>query len=683
MSYDKKEIYEFSEFRLEVFERRLGRKGKAVRLADKAFDTLCVLVRRQGELITKDELMALVWPDAVVEENNLDQKISMLRTALGERSKGKEKIIETVRGHGYRFLPKVVKVDDAIAITKETPAAYISRSGIPPAFNRPDRGNVIAVPEWQRPKTAALANPAELPDPIQIQPVAPRAVDPGTLVQPRFWPKHRRLLAAVTSLTLLSLLGYLAWVSFRSPPVGGVLPIRSIAVLPFENDSNDGDAEYLSDGVTESLINHLSRLSELTVISRSAVFRYKGRTQDTQAIGKELNVGAVLTGSVKHVRDQIVISVRLDNVETKQQIWGNQFLREFDDIISLQSSISREVAENLSSKFSGDELRSLEKPETSNSEAYELYLRGRFFWNKRNKEGAEKAIELFRQATVADPAFALGRVGLADSYIFMWEYADASASEMLPRAEAEVEQALKLDDSLAEAHATSAFLHRLMWQWPQAESEYKRSLALNPNYESARIWYSIYFRDRRIFADALDQMKKANKLDPLSTIVGANTAYMYVLTDDPVSAAKQCETSLEIDPNSPLLRELLGIAYLKQDRIDEAIKQLEGAVETSKRESGRYLSSLGYAYAKAGQRAGAFGIVDELAKIYAEGKADGQNLAAVYAGLGDTENALAWLERDFKAHHPLLPEINWRFAFDGLRHESRFTDLVRRMNLEP
>ena len=686
MSYQTKEIYEFSRFRLEVYERKLLRDGKAVQLTDKAFDTLCVLVRRAGELVSKDELMATVWPDTVVEENNLDQKISMVRRALGEKARGKEKFIETVRGHGYRFLAEVVAVTDrSDSPNAGKPVKPIAFPESKTAGVSAPRKNVVSLAGYQPAQRArSIAALDEAGDSSRIgraETDAPVALHLAESTPSR-WPL--RILALVLFVSVLSGVSYLIYINARSSPEAPAAnSIQSVAVLPFENHSGNPDAEYISDGITESLINHLSQLPNLRVMSRSAVFRYKGKPQDTQVIGKELNVDAIVTGSVKQVGDQHVITVQLDHVQTARQMWGNQFVRQINDILGTQSAISREIAQNLSSRFSGEDLRLLDKAETTNPEAYELYVRGRYFWNKRNKESVEKAISHFRDAVALEPGFALGYVGLADSYIFLWDFADGRASEMLPKARAAVDRALQLDDSLAEAHATSGFIHRLNWEWNDAEREFQRSITLNPNYAPARIWFSIHLRNQKEFAVALNEMKKARELDPLSTVVGANMAYVLILTTEFESAIEQCNRTLELDPQAPVLHELTGVAYLKQGRVEEALPHFEKAAELSRRETSRYLSSLGHAYATAGRRADAMAILKELEDHYKDGSANGQNLAAVYVGLDDTNNALIWLERDFVVRAPLLAEINWRFAFDGIRGDPRFSDLVRRMNLTP
>jgi tetratricopeptide (TPR) repeat protein len=252
---------------------------------------------------------------------------------------------------------------------------------------------------------------------------------------------------------------------------------------------------------------------------------------------------------------------------------------------------------------------------------------------------------------------------------------------MFPKARTAIDLALQLDDSLAEAHASLALIYRHLWRWAEAEEEFKRAVSLNPNYSTVHIWFSIYFRNKRQFDDALREIKRAQELDPLSPVIGANVAYVFVLKNDPNSAVEQCKRVIELDPNAPLIHELLGIAYLKQQRYEEATAEFEKAVELSKRAESRYLSSLGYCYAVTGRHAESLAILKELEEKYNKHDASGRQLAGVYAGLGDKDQAFAWLERDFERRSLSLPEITWRFAFEDLRADPRYADLARRMGL--
>ena len=707
MPHAAKELYEFSRYRLDVAERVLTRNGKRVALADKAFDTLCVLVRNQGRLVGKDELMNAVWPDSVVEENNLDQKISALRRVLGEKGLDKEKFIETVRGHGYRFLPEVRKVE------RNAPAAEaaISSGRVPPPAS-------MVVPDVTGPDEATktlrkrcskcgrfyadetlvfcledgfLLSQASADSATAILPsdVTTDELPSGTYgsTGSRSFPpvtSARNALATgyffIAGVALLAVLGVAGYIYVGR---GGDTRIESVAVLPFVNTGNDPDAEYLSDGISEALINNLTELRQLRVVARTTAFRYKGKDIDPRDIGRELNVRAVLTGRVSLTSERLDVQVDLVDVATGSQLWGESFHRRVSDVLAVKQAIAHEAAKRLRLELTGEEQRNLDQPDTTSAEAYQYYLRGRHFWNKRNENDIKKAMEQFQRAVELDPNYALGHVGLADSHVFLHEFGSTSASESLPKARAAVDRALQIDDTLAEAYASSALINRLEWRWTEAEADFKRAIALNPNYAPAHIWLSVHYRNQRQFDEAMKEIRRAEELDPLSTVVGVNVAYLHILKNDPDSAIEQCRTVLELDPDSTVAHELIGAAHLKQGRFGEAVAAMEKAVDLSKRKNSRFLSGLGHAYAVFGRRTEALAVLNEIRQRYDEGEANGQNLAAVYAGLGDKERAFALLERDFAERRILLPEITWRYAFDGVRNDSRYADLVRRMGLQP
>ena len=490
---------------------------------------------------------------------------------------------------------------------------------------------------------------------------------------------NHKLAFVALSVLLLVAVGFSYWY-FSDRPASNK-PFESIAVMPFINESGNAEIDYLSDGITETLISSLSQLPGLNVKARSSVFRYKGKEVHAQTIGKELKVQALLNGRVVQRGPDLTFYVELVDAATENSLWKHTYHKTMTDLLVLQNDISRDVADKLRIKLTGADEQKLKKNYTENAEAYQLYLRGRYFWNRRNEEGIKKAIEQFQQAIERDPNYALGYVGLADSYVFLGEFTDAAPGEMLTKARAAADRALQLDDSLAEAHASSAIINRMQWRWAEAEEEFRRALSLNPNYANAHLWFSILLRNKRKFADALKEIQLAEELDPLSPVISANVAYVFVLTNNAEAAVEQCKRMLELDPNVPLIHELLGIAYLKQERRDEAIAQFEKAVELTKRANSRYLSSLGYGYGVAGRRTEALAILKELEEKNNKREAGELNIAGVYAGLGEQDKAFAWLEKSFAKRGILLPEVTWRYAFDGIRNDPRYLDLVRRMGL--
>ena len=460
------------------------------------------------------------------------------------------------------------------------------------------------------------------------------------------------------------------------------IPEKSIAVLPFENATHNADTEYLSDGISEALINSLSELQQLKVIARSTAFRYKGKQVDPQAVGRELKVRTVLMGVVRQLGDRLNVQVDLVDAMTGAQLWGQEYERKLADVLAVKQALVREVTEKLRLKLTGEQQQRLTQRDTTNPEAYQFYLRGRYYWEKRTAEKLKKAIEQFQQAADKDPNYALAYVGLADCYLLLEDYVGTPASETYPKAKAFAQRALQLDSSLAEAHTSLAYVNSNLWQWEQAEEEFKRALKLNPNYSTAHHWYNLYLLDMGRIDEAMAEIKRAHELDPLSLIIGTTLTYAYFAKGDVNSSIAQCKRVIDLDPNFPRAHEYLGLGYLKQGRHSEAIAELQKAVELSGRER-RSLRDLGYGYAISGKRAETLAVLKELEGKYEKHEAIGQDFAAVYAGLGEKDQAFAWLEKDFQARSGKLGWIRWTRDFESLRSDPRLADLLRRMGLKP
>jgi serine/threonine protein kinase/Tfp pilus assembly protein PilF len=491
--------------------------------------------------------------------------------------------------------------------------------------------------------------------------------------------KHHRRSLLIALLALIVVAVSLTYLIYFAVPAR---KIDSIAVLPFINASGDPNTEYLSDGISEALINSLTELQQLRVVARTTAFRYKNKEADPQQVGRELNVRAVLMGRVRQMGDTLNIQVDLVDATTGAQLWGQEYERKASDLLSIKQAVAREVTEKLRLRLSGDEQRQLTKRDTTNAESFQFYLRGRYYWNKRSAEGIRKATEQFQQAIDRDPNYALGYVGLADCYLQLEQYAGVPSSETVPKARAAVDRALQLDDSLAEAHASSASIYQKLWRWAEAEEEFKRAISLNPNYPTAHHWYAYYFYVKRQFDDAMREIKRAHELDPLSPVISENVALVYLFKNDVNSAIEQCQRTIELDPDFADAHYILGFAYLKRGRNEEATAEFQKAVELSGR-AGTYLGNLGYCYAVTGSRAEALAILKELEEKYARGESSGLFLAGVYAGLGDKDQAFAWLEKDFQQRSGQLPTVAWRLHFEGLRSDPRYADLLRRMGLKP
>jgi len=484
--------------------------------------------------------------------------------------------------------------------------------------------------------------------------------------------------ALLTALFLVAATAVGLWFYFGSKSSASV--ISSIAVMPFVNESRNADVEYLSDGMTEALIRSLSQLPKLNVKARSSVFRYKDKTTDTRTIGKELNVQAILNGRVIQRGDQLTLTLELTDVQTENVIWSERYDRKQADLVSLQAEIARDVSSKLKKKLSGAEEQKLAKAYTTNPEAYQHYLRGRFYWNKRNAENIYKAIEQFKAASEKDPAFALAYSGLADCYVVAPNYATITSSETLPSARAYAARAVEIDGSLAEAYASLGMVKFYSWDFDEAEPAFKRSIELNPAYPTAHHWYSRYLRGVGRTEEALAEIKRAKDLDPLSLVILNNVAENYMGRGDLVAAVGECKRIMELDPNFFGAYQTLTVLYSKQARLPEALTIAQKGVELSKR-SNQTLAMVGNVEARSGQRDAAHAIIIELEKRYGTKEADGRDLAVVYTGLGDKDKAFAWLEKSYKDHSHFLAMIRLESSLEPLHSDSRWNDLLRRVGL--
>ena len=457
--------------------------------------------------------------------------------------------------------------------------------------------------------------------------------------------------------------------------------IQSIAVMPFVNESGNQDVEFLADGMTETLIKSLSNLPNVNVKPRASVFRYKGKDTDLKTIGRELNVQAILNGRVTQRGDELSLSLELVDVQKDAVIWTEQYQRKTSDLVSLQSEIARDVSTKLKSKLTGADQTKVTKTATADPEAYQAYLKGRYYWNRRTAENIKKAIEQFKIATDRDPNYALAFVGLGDCYVVLNEYAGVPTSETVPRARSYAERALSLDPQLAEPHATLAWANESLWQWAEAEKEFKRAIELNPNYPTAYHWYSIFLRNMGRYDESATIITRAHELDPLSSVISVNVSRVDQVQNNHAASIENSLKIIELDPNFAAAYQYLALSYLKQGRNAEAIAAGEKAVELAKR-SGVTLGDLGHVYAATGKQTEARSVIRELEDKYARKEAIGQDIAAIYAGLGEKDRALEWLEKDLQVHNDRLPNIRWELQFESLRDDPRFKDLLKRMNLQ-
>ena len=456
--------------------------------------------------------------------------------------------------------------------------------------------------------------------------------------------------------------------------------ITSIAVMPFVNESGNPDVEYLSDGMTETLIRSLSQLSSLQVKPRSSVFRYKGKETDAKIVGKELNVQGVLNGRMTQRGDEVTLNLELIDAERDIVLWSEQYIRKAADLASLQNEIAKDVSTKLQSRLSGAEEAKLSKASTVDTEAYQAYLKGRYYWNRRTSENIRKAIEQFKLAADRDPNYALAFVGLAECYVVLNEYAGVPLAETAKPAMMYAERAIAIDGSLAEPHATLGAIHQGLWQWAEAEREFKRAIEINPRYPTTYHWYAIMLLWLGRTDEASASIQRAHELDPLSSIINATVAWVQLGRGDYKESIAIAQQLIDLDPNFGIAYQNLGLAYLRTGRSAEALASMEKAAQLTDR-WGQVLGNLGYAYAAAGRRTEALVVIKELEDKYNRREGIGLYIAAVYAGLGDKEKAFEWLEKDFENHDPGLPDMTVSIPLSSLRDDRRFPDMLKRMGL--
>jgi serine/threonine-protein kinase len=493
---------------------------------------------------------------------------------------------------------------------------------------------------------------------------------------------HKRSAAALLGLFVLAAVigGYFLFFPRKA------VAIDSIAVLPFDNENHDLDTEYLSDGLTESIINSLAQVPNLRVIARGSVFRYKGRSADPLAAGHELGVRSVLMGRLLQRGDNLTVSAELVDVGENKQLWGEQYERKVSDLLAVQREIASEISGSLRLKLSGTEQNRVTRNYTDNSEAYQAYLKGRFYWNKRTIEGLRKSIEYFNQATEKDPNYALAYTGLADCYALLGSHIDVgslSPGEASPKAKAAAMKALEMDDTLAEAHNSLAYIRLdYDWDWPAAEKEFKRALELNPNSAAAHHWYSHYFMTMGRIEESLAESKRALELDPLGLIMNVHLGWHYMTARQFDLAIEQFRKSLEMDPNYGLAHWYLGLAYAQKGKYPEAEEEMRKAKELLT-DNMAVEADTGYVYALSGKKDEALKVIDELKELSKRKYVSSYNVAMIYIGLKEKDRAFEWLENAYQERSDLLVYLKVEPRLDSLRSDPRFADLVRRVGLPP
>ena len=487
----------------------------------------------------------------------------------------------------------------------------------------------------------------------------------------------RRLLLAPVALAAIVLGGFFAYRYFKLADDGR---INSIAVLPFENSGGNPDTEYLSDGLAESLIYRLSQFPDLKVSPRSLVFQYKGKAVNPQTLATELGVDAVMTGRVVQRGDNLTVSIDLVDARNNKTLWGNQYERKMSDLLATQREIATAAADKLKLTLSGGDSGGITKQYTTNNEAYQLYLQGRYFWNKRSAENLKRATELLKAAIEKDPSFALAYAGLADCYAVSYYYVGERPRDSVALVKMYAGKAIEIDPTLAEPHTSMGFAFFIDWDLPAAEKEFLRAIELNPNYPTAHHWYSRFLRAVGRNEDAWREINRARELEPLSLIFINNVAEMHVDDGDLDNAVTLTQRAIDLDPSFWAPHQTLGIIRIKQDRLTDALVEAQKSVETSNRMNAP-LALLGHVYGLQGKKEEADGILKELEQRAANKNADPRDLAIVYTGLKDYDKAFESLQRGLEEHSVFMPYLNLEPLFEPLRGDPRWRELKRRIGL--
>ncbi len=630
-------LIRFGVFELDLRSGELRSQGRKVKVEGQPLQVLMCLLENPGELVTREDLHRKLWQaDTFVNfEHGLNAAVKRLRQALKDSAEN-PRFVETLPRRGYRFIAPVQAVGSAV----EDPPAGVG--GPPEAQSAP------ALPEL----------PNEQPAADRRSPRVPAA-----------WIVALLVICAVA----------VVW-TFR-PVRHASSAIRSLAVLPLENLSGDASQDYFSDGMTDELITELGQITALRVISRTSIMTYKGARRPLPEIARDLKVDAVVEGTVLRSGDKVRITAQLIQAADDKHLWARSYEGDLRDTLALQTQVARSIASEIRIELTPHEQARLENSRSVNPEAYEAFLKGRYFWNKRTPDGLHQAIEYFNLTVAKDPGYAPAYAGLADSYALAgdWQYGLLAPREAYPKAKAAAAQAVALDGSLGEAHISLAWcLDGFDWNWEAAGQEFARGIELSPGYATGHHWYGWHLAALGRHDEAVSELKKAENLDPLSLIISADLAEELLIAHRYGEAASQIRKTISMDPFFALGHFVLGEVLVQQQRNQEAVAAFEKAMDLSPG-SAAFAANLAYAYAVSGKKDKAAGMLKDL-KTRSHGASSGSpEIALVYVGLGDKDQAMVWLEKAYAER--FNPGVLLRPAFDPLRADPRFQDLLRRLGL--
>ena len=633
--------FRFDEFEIDLRSGELWERGNRVRLQDQPFQVLRVLLERCGEIVTRDELKRTLWrAETFVDfDDGLNTAVKKIRDVLGDSAE-KPRYIETVPRRGYRFVGRLASVEPAVP----PPLAEGSKSS----------------PEQENTGLGAS--------------------DSGVLVTQKVLLSARRgmLLTGVAAFAVFSVV----LVLYRSGTAKATKqpPIKSLAVLPLKNLSGDPTQEYLADGMTEALIGRLAEIHDLRVISRTSMTRFKDTHLSVPEIAKTLQVDAIVEGSVIRDGNRIRVHAQLIRAATDEHFWSEAYDRELRDVLSLQSDVAQSIARKVEVTITGEEHARLSSARTVDPEAYEDYLKGRYYWNKRTAGSMPKAAHYFEQAISKDPSYGAAYSGLADCNSGLAWHGFMPPSEVLPKAYAGAQKAVEIDPQSAEAHASLALVLNHEWDWSGAEVEFKRALQLNPQYADAHHWYGDYLSIQRQHDEALVEAKRALELDPLNLMIGSWVGLRYYLAHRFDGAIEQSQNTVDLDPNFAAAHLILGESYVQQGKHKGGLDQLEKAATLSGG-SPLYTAQVGVGLALAGEKKEALRVIRELQDTSGKRYVSPYGVAQIYAALNDKEQTYKWLETAYRDRAVWMSYLAVDPVFDSIRSEEHFRDLLRRVGL--
>jgi len=642
-------IVHFGVFQLDLNARELHKAGVKIKLQEQPFRVLAMLVERAGQVITREELQKKVWPTDVYVafDQGLNNAIKKVRDALGD-SADSPRFVETLARHGYRFIAPVTEARMNAAPVAAAPVA------------------VPAVSTSPAPVSAAPASAEPLP-PSQSQ------RHPGSRAL------RKPALIGTAAACVLAALAYWAWngTAMRARPA----PDRVVlAVLPFDNLSRDPDQEFFSDGLTEEMITQLGKLNpeRLSVIARGSVAKYKGSSLPTSQIGEELHADYLVQGSVRRAADRVRITVQLIQVRDQTDLWAESYDRELKDILVLQDSVTRTIANQIHVTLAPGEQTQRASRARLDPDAHEAYLKGRYYWNKRTATGMEKAAIYFQQAINKDPAYGAAYSGLADSNSGLAWHGFASPAKALPVAKAAALKAIEIDPQSAEAHASLGLVLHHEWS-SEAEPEFRRALQLDPGYANAHHWFGDYLSVRGRHDEALLEARQALRLEPLNLMIGTWVGLRYYLARQYDRAIEQGQSTVELDPSFAAAHLILGEAYVQAGRGDQGLAELQSAASLSG-SNPLYLAQVGIAYASSGRKTEALQVIAQLQAMLSNRYVSPYGLAQIYAALNDKEQTYRWLQAAYDDHAVWMTYLGVDPVFDRLRSDQRFQEMLRRVH---